>query len=332
MADCDVLLQYLPSNTHLADLYWVKVATFAFNALLSLTSAVLNIVTTQAIRKTLSLPGTLRTLLLSLAGSDLGVALLGQPLYLVFLATITQSNGSRIHCTAKFAFVIIMGVFISASFLGIVALSLDRFLAILLHLRYASVVTYKRAVAAVVFVWVFSALRSPVTFLWLDSGITDLVSLAIGFICLAGTSFVYFRIFLVVRRQKKQTRTQLQQVVHNGEVANLTSARRSSLNTFFIFLAFLFCYLPQFCCWIIINIYGPGIALNNWLFVTWTLVFLNSSLNPVVYCWRMRNIRRAVVDVLRNMSLSSLTRNWKDCKSPILEIFSHFSISKRLQT
>lgn len=128
--------------------------------------------------------------------------------------------------------------------------------------------TYKRVVIVVIFLWLFSALRSPLMFLWLHSGVTDLVSLTVGFLCLAGTSLVYFKIFLVVRREKKQTQAQLQQVARNGEVANLMSARRSSLSTFYVFLAFLICYLLQFCCWIIINIYGPRIALNNWLFVT----------------------------------------------------------------
>lgn len=302
LADCDVLLQYLPSNSKLADLYWAKVATFAFNVLLSLTSAVLNILAIQAIRKTLSLPGTLKTLLLSLAVSDLGVALLGQPLYLVFLAMVIQDNEDHIGCSTKFAFVITMGVFISASFFGIMAISLDRFMAIQLPLRYASLVTYRRVVIVVIFLWVFSALRSPLMFLWLHSGIADLVSLTIGFLCLAGTSLVYFKIFLVVRRQKTQTRGQLQQLARNGEATNPMRARRSSFGTFYVFLAFLICYLPQFCGWFIINIYGPRIALNNWLFVTWTLVFLNSSLNPVVYCWRMRDIRRAVMAVFRNVS------------------------------
>ena len=45
----------------------------------------LNIITIQAIRKTSSLPKTLKTLLLSLAASDLGVGLLVQPLYVAIL-------------------------------------------------------------------------------------------------------------------------------------------------------------------------------------------------------------------------------------------------------
>ena len=33
-----------------------------------------------------------------------------------------------------------------------------------------------------------------------------------------------------------------------------------------------------------------------------TFVFLNSSLNPVIYCRKMRHIRHAIVDILRNTS------------------------------
>ena len=61
------------------------VVNCVFNAFLCLTTIVLNIITIQAIRKTSSLPKTLKTLLLSLAVSDLGVGLLVQPLYVAIL-------------------------------------------------------------------------------------------------------------------------------------------------------------------------------------------------------------------------------------------------------
>ena len=49
---------------------------------------------------------------------------------------------------------------------------------------------------------------------------------------------------------------------------------------------------------LIIRFYGSSIALKK-LFRLWeTLIFLNSSLNPVIYCWRMRHIRRGIIDVL----------------------------------
>ena len=31
-----------------------------------------------------------------------------------------------------------------------------------------------------------------------------------------------------------------------------------------------------------------------------TLLHLDSSLNPVIYCWKMRHIQHAVINILRN--------------------------------
>ena len=65
--------------------HWTLVVNCVFNAFFCLTTIVLNIITIQALRKTSSLPKTLKTLLLSLAVSDLGVGLLVQPLYVAIL-------------------------------------------------------------------------------------------------------------------------------------------------------------------------------------------------------------------------------------------------------
>ena len=46
------------------------------------------------------------------------------------------------------------------SFFGVVAVSVDRFLAIHLHLRYQELVTHKRAVSVVILIWVFSVFIS----------------------------------------------------------------------------------------------------------------------------------------------------------------------------
>ena len=36
-----------------------------------------------------------------------------------------------------------------------------------------------------------------------------------------------------------------------------------------------------------------------------TLMYLNSYLNPVIYCWKMRTVRHAIMDLLRKMSWNS---------------------------
>ena len=69
------------------------VVNCVFNAFLCLTTIVLNIITIQALRKTSSLPETLKTLLLSLA--DLVVGVLVQPLYVAILVMNIEGNSNN---------------------------------------------------------------------------------------------------------------------------------------------------------------------------------------------------------------------------------------------
>ena len=134
------------------------VITGVWNAFLSSTAIALNIITIQALRKVSSFPKTLQTLLLSLAVSDLGASLLVKPLFIVDLVLKTAERITNNYRICTLSLEIGQVLFASASFVGVVALTVDRFLAIHLHLRYQELVTHKRVVAAVISIWVFSAL------------------------------------------------------------------------------------------------------------------------------------------------------------------------------
>ena len=134
------------------------VTNCAINGFSCYPAIMLNIFTIYAIQKTSSYSNkTLKTLLLSLAVSDLGVGLVVQPLYIAFLVLeMGHSSGNSNFNNTDNAFLLTANLFGFASFFGVVALSADRFLAIYLHLRYQELATYNRVVAVVMFVWVFS--------------------------------------------------------------------------------------------------------------------------------------------------------------------------------
>ena len=100
----------------------------------------------NAIRQTSSLPKPLKTLLLSLAISDLGVGLLAQPFYIALLVMRLERNTENNpgYNVAKVAYLIPTNLFGIASFFGVTTLIVHRFLAVHLHLRYQKLVTYKR--------------------------------------------------------------------------------------------------------------------------------------------------------------------------------------------
>ena len=252
-----------------------------FNAFLSFTAIVLNIMTMQALRKTSSLPKTLKTLLLSLAVSDLGVGLLVQPVYVAMLVMeVKQNTNSTAYYTVNEARYIQGKTLVFASHFGVFALAVDRFLAIQLHLRYQELVTHKRVVAVVISVWVFSASisfpRLPIT------------RAVIVVVCVITTGLLYCKIYASVRHHTNQIHAlQVQQATQNEDMANAERLKKSSLATFYVYFVYLVCYLPFSCFLFAKTVNGETPLLSHLMYFTLTLVYLNSSLNPLIYCWKM---------------------------------------------
>ena len=156
---------------------------------------------------------------------------------------------------------------------------------------------HKRVVAVIISIWLYSAFLSSMA-LWVLPNIQSHF-ISIGTVIgLLYTTLAYIRIYLAVRRHKNQIRVQQVQ-----NAANFASRIKSAVGTFYVFLVFcLACYLPSFICLTAITIYGPNVALNRLFLFSCTLVFLNSSLNPVINCWKIRQIRHTVMNILRSMS------------------------------
>ena len=249
------------------------------------------------------LPKPLRTLLLSLAASDVGVGLLVQPLYISTL--VSRLNQKRIDCISYRKLFAAMNFFCISSLLNVVTISVDRFLAVHLHLRYQELVTHKRVIAAVISIWLFSALTSSDLF-WAPSVITAVIRLVIMTVCFILVVIVYWRIYIVLKRHKIQIEglqiQEVQQGVQNGDLSNFLRLRKSALGTFYVCIVFLICYLPYY----ILLFFSLAYPLSPISFKeVWphamTLVFLNSSLNPVIYCWKMGPIRRTLMDIMRGI-------------------------------
>ena len=268
-------------------------------------------------RKTSSLPKTLKTMLLSLAVSDVSVGLLCQPFYTSLLVKLIRQID--LTCETFMIFHIISTSFGIASLLGVVTVSVDRFLAVHLHLRYQELVTHKRVVSVLISIWLLCMFLPPLTVLWVPPHVNTLAKVVVVIVCLLLTTVTYGKLYLTVRRHKNQIQSlQLQHVAQTGDMTNTLSAIKSAVGIFYVYLLFLVCYLPFFVCLVAIRINGPSISLKRCYHLSLTLVFLNSSLNPVIYCWKMRHIRHAIMDILRNMSFN---RNQQSQKPLIMAIY-----------
>lgn len=283
------------------ELYWSYFANCVFNAILSYSATMLNIVTIQALRKTASLPSVLRTLLLNLAVSDLGVGALVQPLYVAFFAVRMKDNYNNHDFDGiNKAFGILANFLGYASFYGVTVLSADRFLAIHLHLRYRELVTPKRVIVVVVAMWIVSGFYSLLGSRQLSWDIAMITFVVNGAACLTATTFFYYKILAEVRRHSHQIHRL--QVAGNGEIlTRAVKMKKYALGTFYVYLVLLVCYFPQICVFSVELATGNSAWGNQVSLYTLTMILLNSTLSPLIYCWKMRHVRHAVMSILLNI-------------------------------
>ena len=275
------------------------------NTFFALTAIVLNSITIHAIRTTpsASLTTNLRVLLLNLTFSDLSVGLVVQPIYIIHLTFPFESQqGGTSQKMNRLAFVTGI-VFVCASILGVLALSVDRFLAVDLHLRYQAIVTPKRVVSILILIWVISAIFC---LFWIAEEYHDFLWIFLNVFlatCLTAIALLQCKIYAIVRRHTLQISVhQVQGSKQTGDETRATFERHkpSIRSVFHIYCLLLACYLP--------NILTKFATMKSEKRIfkilhqyTITLVFVNSCLNPLIYCWKLRHIRRTVRMILRNI-------------------------------
>ena len=293
--------------TRAEGLYPTLVTNCIFNVSLFYAAIALNIITIQALRKTSSLPRTLKTLLLSLAASDLGVGLLVHPLFVAHLIIQIQRNTSdNAYDTVFTIFETHMALLSFASFFSVVAITVDRFLAIHLHLRYQELVTHKRVIAVVISIWVISAFLSlvlPAALLdWIPKRVPRIMFAARDAVCFITTGFLHYKIYASVRHHTGHIQAlQVQEEAQNREMTNAVRLRKTTLATFYIYFFFLACYVPIFCVSLAKLFCGQTALIRHLQYYVSTLMLSNSSLNPLIYSWKMRHIRHAVINILRSV-------------------------------
>lgn len=77
--------------------------------------------------------------------------------------------------------------------------------------------------------------------------------------------------------------------------------KKSFYNMFVIWFLMLLCYLPGICTSMLFLLMGRSHAMHLAFNFTTSVMFLNSSINPVVFCWRIREFRAAVKKTLKEV-------------------------------
>ena len=276
----------------------VVVVNCILNAPLMLTSITGNALVLAAIFRSPSLRSVPSTIFLcSLAITDFLVGLVFQPVYIA--TELHHSTGGPLAKVEDFISLFLCGV----SLTTITAISVDRLLALHYHMTYPNLMTTKRALYASASLWFV-----PILLLCLKvwkSEVTLLIAGVYITVCLVISSASYIKIFSIVRHHQIHIHAQ-QQAVNSFNISvnipdsnNMIISKKHALKTFIYFICMVCCYLP----YLSYSLLRTTSVIRydvNWTFAE-TVVFLNSSVNPFLYCWCNREIRTSAVKVVRKV-------------------------------
>ena len=283
----------------------VTTVPFLMNAAVNLPfcfiASIGNVLILLAFARTPSLLSPSNVFLIGLAISDLCVALIAQPVYMAWkLQQYINQTPTMVKFLGK-ASMFVSSLLCAVSFMIVSCLIVDRYLAVFLHLRYHAVVTVRRVIYIVVLIC-FPCLIASSLGAW-QPGYFELIAAPSSFLCLLVNAVLYFKIYRVVRRHQLQVWNRLT-AFHNVTPKNITTAgfRRSFVNIFYVYVVCLVCYVPYMITAINFSMQGgmdAPIAAKFAFEISWTITFINSSLNPLLFSWRLKNVRAAVKSTLK---------------------------------
>ena len=268
-----------------------------------------NILIFAALRKVSSIPPRSKLLFRCLTTTDLLAGVSSQPLFAIVLISVAIRAFQV--CYTIMSFNDVIGKSLAAvSLWTLTAISVDRILALKLGLKYKRVVTLRRMQGLLIFFWIFSVSVSCL-YRFLNLKQQSIISRVYSgqiYLSLGISAFSYGNIYFCLRHRRQ---FQLQDDVHEGQQPpnerrsplKIEKYRKTVSTALWVQLTLVACYLPYA---IVAAIEHPSAPTHNISRrVGMTFVLLNSSLNPFLYTWKIRHVRRAVKLILRQWSCKS---------------------------
>ena len=272
------------------------------NTFLSITAFLGNTLILVALRKETSLHPPSKLLYRNLAITDLCVGIITEPLEVTYCTSFVKERWDICYY-ANWAVDYSGSILCAVSLLTLTAISVDRLLALLLGLRYRQLVTLRRTCITAIGFWILSIVGAS-SFFWnpIITSFSQYIGIAL---CLFITIFAYTKSFFTLRHnqihvdhaQSHVFRRQPSQAIP----LNIARYRKAVYSAMWVQGTLVVCYLP----YAVVVALTPrrGITLPIYLArqYTGTVVYLNSTLNPLLYCWRIREVRQAVKETLRQL-------------------------------
>ena len=289
----------VPKRNH--PIYYPTVyAASAVNILFSIFAVVGNSVVLIAFRKTPSLRTPSNGLLCGLAVSDLVVGLVTQPSYLLYRMAEAHFWDGLWLCDALIVIEIVGAIPLAVSGLIVTAIAIER----LRRIQYRTILTRKQLAHFYFAIFCFETLNIIFRSLYYRKPWFAVAANSIYFFLAAFcglTIFVcYCKIFALIRQHQTQVNVHAAPNPTGVNAIDIAKYKKSISTMLVIVLFNIISYLPLF----------VSMALAEWgnnsqneavLIICATVMLLSSSFNPLIYCWRIREIRVFFKHILKKL-------------------------------
>ena len=269
------------------------IASCVVNTASSISALVGNMLVIIAISLNHELHHNANYLLVMLAATDLLTGCLSQPIFVAFQVEMLLNKAS---CGTATILTAVRSLTTMASVFTAFAVCLERTLAIMVPFYYEARITPRRLIVTPVSAWIVFSLFDASRFVGFPIGPLAGVRSVVLLVCLVSTVVCYGLLIRVANKHRKQIASQ-EVAVQSAEHREKNIRENKSLKmAIYVNGAYLLCYVPLVV-GLVVKIFsdlkeGEMFVMNSWM---GTMVFLNASLNPVIYCWRSKKIRRAIL-------------------------------------
>ncbi|XP_078351483.1 melanocyte-stimulating hormone receptor-like [Oculina patagonica] len=267
---------------------------------LTITTTLGNTLILAALYKESSLHAPSKLLLCCLATSDLFVGIISEPLAITYWMSAVNENWNTCY-NALFSSFIASYLLCGMSLLTLSAISVDRLLALLLGLRYRQTVSLKRSCVIIITFWTVSTVCAMMYLR--NYRITIWYSHIVIAVSLVTSVLSYTKIFLTLRHHQIQVQNQIHEGQPNQPISplNIARYRKAVSSALWLQLTLVLCYLPHGIVTALSTHTGQSSSVILLRQFSMTLVYLNSTLNPILYCWKITEVRQAVKDTIRQL-------------------------------
>ena len=266
------------------------------NIFLAITATLGNTLIFLALGRNFGLHAPSRLLIRCLTFTDLCVGLISQPLAALHAISILTKHLRIFRFTVVSSY-ITSAILSGVSLFVLTLISIDRLLALSLGVRYRQTVTTKRIRIFVIFIWTVNIANATIRYL-VNRFVFYTFSLVSILLCVAISTFCYGKICRNLRAQSIKVRATVSEGKPNeSSQLHVERYKKTVSSALWVHFTLLACYLPYSIVSGLKAITGDTFAVAHGF--TATLIFFNSSVNPVLYCWRIREVRKAVKETIR---------------------------------